>query len=480
MYSKDKPFPVYCPDCWWGDKWDATEYAQEFDFQEPFFNQFVKLQAKVPRISLYLMNSENSDYCNFIGDCKNCYLIFGSVYSEDCMYGSPYYSKNCVDTLVLRECELCYECVDCRKLYNSLFCQDCFESDHLMFCYDLQGCSECIACAGLRNKKYCIDNKQFSKKEYERVKKVIDLCDTHQVQTLRDRLKKVKLATPHNFMPSNNVQNVSGSHIYNCKNTFHSFFVDRCEDCSYCMQVVDLKDCFDNNYTEENELCYEYLGMYGTKNSFYSTFLRHTYNIYYSEYCISAKNLFGCVGIRNKEYCILNKQYSKEEYEKLFAKIVEHMKKDKEWGEFFPIIYSPFAYNETVAEEYFFLDKDQIGSKGYRWKEPDKHDYKTQTYKVPEDIKKVPGSITKEILACRICGKNFKIIPQELKFYRSMGLPIPHNCPDCRHVARMALRNPRILHIRKCDNCGKDIETTYSPTRPEKVYCEKCYLEKIY
>lgn len=480
MYSKDKPFPVYCPDCWWGDKWDATQYAQEFDFQEPFFNQFVKLQAKVPRISLYLMNSENSDYCNFIGDCKNCYLIFGSVYSEDCMYGSPYYSKNCVDTLVLRECELCYECVDCRKLYNCLYCQDCFDSNNLMFCYDLQGCSECIACAGLRNKKYCIDNKQFSKKEYERVKKVIDLCDIHQVQTLRDRLKKIKLATPHNYMPSNNVQNVSGSHIYNCKNTFHSFFVDRCEDCSYCMQVVDLKDCYDNNYTEENELCYEYLGMYGTKNSFYSTFSRNTYNIYYSEYCISAKNLFGCVGVRNKDYCILNKQYSKDEYEALTAKIIEHMKKDGEWGEFFPIVYSPFAYNETVAEEYFFMDKDQVGSKGYRWKEPDKHDYKTQTYKVPEDIKKVPDSIVKEILACRLCGKNFKIIPQELKFYRNMGLPIPHNCPDCRHEARMALRNPRILHLRKCDNCGKDIETTYSTRRPERVYCEECYLKTIY
>gem|GEM_PF-4334749 len=63
----------------------------------------------VPRIAVLNVSSENSDYCNFTGDVKNSYLIFGSVYSESCYYGSPYYSKSCVDTLVLRDCELCYE-----------------------------------------------------------------------------------------------------------------------------------------------------------------------------------------------------------------------------------------------------------------------------------------------------------------------------------------------------------------------------------
>ncbi len=487
MYSSDKPFPVYCPNCWWEDGWEATDYGQDFDFSRPFFEQFKELQSKVPRISLYRLNSDNSDYCNFVGDCKNSYLIFGSVYSEDCMYGSPYYSKDCVDTLVLRECELCYECVDSRKLYHCLYCQDCFDGDHLMFCYDMQGCSECIACAGLRNKKYCIGNQQMTREEYEKVKNTISLCDPQKVTALKEKLEQVKLKTPHHYMPSNNVQNVSGSHIYNCKNTFHSFFVDRCEDCSYCMQVVDLKDCCDNNYTEENELCYEYLGMYGTKNTFFSTFSRHTYNVFYSEYCINAKSLFGCAGIRDKEYCILNKQYTKEEYEELIPKIIEHMKKTRlpdgqagEYGEFFPISLSPFSYNETVAQEYFPLSKEMAIEKGYRWKEPDKKDYQPQTCPVPGAIKEVPDSITREILACNKCAKNFKIIPQELKFYRQLSLPVPEYCPDCRHQGRMKLRGPRELFDRRCDNCQTEIKTAYSPDRPEKVYCEECYLKTIY
>jgi len=43
----------------------------------------------------------------------------------------------------------------------------------------------------------------------------------------------------------------------------------------------------------------------------------------------------------------------------------------------------------------------------------------------------------------------------------------------------MALRNPRKLYERVCDKCGKDMITTYSPERPEVVYCESCYNKEV-
>ncbi|MFH1444132.1 MAG: hypothetical protein ABIG34_01940 [Candidatus Peregrinibacteria bacterium] len=484
MYSIDKPFPVYCPTCWWSDKWHGTTYAQEVDFTRPFFEQFAELQSRVPRIGLYIVNSENCHYCNFVGDCKSCYLVFGPVYSQDCLYGSAYYSKDCVDNLVTRECELCYECTDCRKLYSCLFCQDCYHSNNLLLCYDMQGCSECIACAGLRNKKYHIGNKPYTKEEYEAVKQAIDLCDARRMHELAEQLETVKQTTPHHFMPNGNVQNVSGTHLYNSRNTFHSFFVDRCEDCSYCMQVVDLKDCHDNNYTEENELCYEYLGMYGAKNTFFSTFSRHTYGVYCSEYCINAKYLFGCGGIRDREYCILNKQYTKEKYEKLVPQIIEHMQKSGEWGEFFPVTMSPFAYNETVAQEYFPLTKKEVKEHGWKWHE--KKDEVQQVSKVipaeklPSSIDEIPDDILNWAIKCEMTKRPFRITKQELAFYRKMKLPIPHLHPDERHKRRMSLRNPRNLWKRPCMKCGKDMETTYPPERPEIVYCESCYLSTVY
>jgi len=36
------------------------------------------------------------------------------------------------------------------------------------------------------------------------------------------------------------------------------------------------------------------------------------------------------------------------------------MEADGERGEFFPITMSPFAYNETIAQEYFPLGKAEI------------------------------------------------------------------------------------------------------------------------
>ncbi|MFA6523076.1 MAG: hypothetical protein WCS85_01790 [Candidatus Peribacteraceae bacterium] len=484
MYAPGKPFPVYCPSCWWSDKWHGETAGRDFDFNRPFFEQFAALQRDVPRIGVYLVNSENCDYCNYLGDCKSCYLTFGSVYSQDCLYGSAYYSKDCVDNLVTRECELSYECTDCRKLYRCLHCQDCFHSDHLLFCYDLQGCSECIACAGLRNKKYHIGNVAHSKDDYEALRAKIDFCDAATMEQLRKQLNTVKLSTPRHYMPSSSVQNVSGTHLYNCKNTFRSFYVDRCEDCAYCMQTVDLKDCRDNNYTEENELCYEYLGMYGATNTFLSTFSRHTYEVWYSEYCINAKYLFGCAGIRDREYCILNKQYTKEEYERLTPKIIEHMRKSGEWGEFFPVALSPFAYNETVAQEYFPLSKKEATEHGWAWRE--EKDEMPKVSKVisasqlPASIDDIPDDVLNWAIQCEVTGRPFKVIKQELDFYRSMRLPIPHFHPDERHKRRMALRNPRALWKRKCASCAKDIETTYAPERPERVYCESCYLKEVY
>lgn len=47
--------------------------------------------------------------------------------------------------------------------------------------------------------------------------------------------------------------------------------------------------------------------------------------------CYDTKNCFGCIGLRNKQYCILNKQYTKEQYEELVPKIIEHMTKTGEW-----------------------------------------------------------------------------------------------------------------------------------------------------
>jgi hypothetical protein len=481
-YGPHTGIKVYDQHEWWSDKWDPIEYGRDFDFNRPFFEQYAELQKEIPHLSLSVWNSENSDYCNYIGHVKNSYLIFGSVYSEDCYFGSPYYSQNCLDTLVVRECEGCYECVDCRRLYQCFYCQDCWHSDHLIYCYDLQGCSDCIGCAGLRKKKFCIFNEEFTEEEYKKRKAELDLCNPKAQELLRQKLNGMNLQIPHRFMQSNKVENVSGNYVYESKNVEESFYADRSEDCKYCTQVVDLKDCYDNNYTEENELCCDYLGAYQNTRLSFSKFCNKVSDSLYCDECHqNCNNLFGCIGLRGKSYCILNKQYAKEEYKKLVPKIIEKMMEDNEWGEFFPIALSPFGYNETVAQEYFPLTKGETQKKGWSWHDESREEkYLGPEAEIPQGPEDTPDDLCERILLCEVTKTPYKLIPQELKFYKSMHLPIPGKCPDQRHLERLAMRNPRRLWDRTCSKCEAAIRTSYAPERPEKVYCESCYLQAVY
>jgi hypothetical protein len=140
---------------------------------------------------------------------------------------------------------------------------------------------------------------------------------------------------------------------------------------------------------------------------------------------------------------------------------------------------SLFPYNLTMAQEHFPLTKKEALSKGYQWRDPDKRDYQPQSTELPDHIDMIEDSIVKEILACETCKKNYRIIPQELKFYRENVLPLPRKCFNCRHENRFLMRNPRHLWQRSCQKCSTEILSSYAPVRPEIVYCEDCYQNAL-
>src|SRR3989338_6718057 len=38
-FSPDKPYPVYCRECWWSDKWDPKSFGKNYDFSRPFLDR---------------------------------------------------------------------------------------------------------------------------------------------------------------------------------------------------------------------------------------------------------------------------------------------------------------------------------------------------------------------------------------------------------------------------------------------------------
>ena len=93
VYNKDRPYTIYCHDCWLSDKWDPMDYGHEYDFSIPFFSQFRSLQAKVPRANLYQTNFISSEYCNYGKDLKGCYLLFGGINDERVLFANQVFDS---------------------------------------------------------------------------------------------------------------------------------------------------------------------------------------------------------------------------------------------------------------------------------------------------------------------------------------------------------------------------------------------------
>ena len=515
MYHESEPITIYCNTCWWSDGWDPFSYARPYDFSKTFFIQMKEMLDVVPWMALGVEQPTmiNSPYCNGAGRLKNCYLTFFADMCEDSFYCDTCTSvKNCFDCYMAYESEHCYECVDIRKCYRTFYSIDCEESLDIYFSKNLVGCSNCFGCTNLRNKNYCIDNVQYSKEEYNQ--KIIELTDFYvkDVNITLEETYKNSLKYPQKYMHGKQNIEVTGDYTSYSKNSKTIYQSNGVEDSKYCFlnYLSPVKDCYDYCFYGENAI-----EVYETIKS--GTNLNHVlfsngcfpegHFLEYCHYCVGCHNIFGCIGLRNKEYCIFNKQYSKEEYFELREKIIEQMNTMLyvnssgvvyKYGEFFPIEFSPFTYNESIIQEIFPLSEKEALTQGFRWRKRKERNY-TITIKnieILKNIKEVDDSITNQIIECAhssdSCTEAFRITQEEIKFYKQMNLSLPLYCPNCRHERRLKMRNPMKLYNRECmcdkENhhnhsdvrCEEKFKTTYSSNMSEIVYCEKCYQQEVY
>lgn len=349
--SPDKPIKVYDFDLWMSDKWDARDYGMGFDFNRPFFEQFRKLLEKTPHIPLLIGECENCEYTNYSWCNKNCYMVLAADVNEDCFYSSHIWNcRDSSDCFFSDGCELCYECVDCDKCYNTNFSKQCKSCTDCYYCDDCIGCNDCIGCINLRSQKNCIFNEHLTKEEFEKEKTEL----LKNPQKITEEYEKLRLKEPIKAIHMSKCENSLGNNLNNCKNCYMCFDLIENEDCRYVTYGIKSKDCMDLNGAPSCELLYECVACpscYSTKFSS-SCWVNSSY-LDYCHLCRASEHCFGCISLYRAKNCILNKQYTKEEYEKLLPKIIEHMKKTNEYGEFFPASISPFNYEETEAMDYY-------------------------------------------------------------------------------------------------------------------------------
>ncbi len=486
-YPAESPYVIYKNDVWWGDSWDAAEYAHEFDFSRPFFDQFIDLQRVVPREGTSIFQSENCDFNSHIRFSRNCYLNSLVANCEDVYYS--YWmvrGKNCFDCVETNDCTLCCECIDTNNCYGCVALQDSSNCSDCLFSYQLTGCRNCLFCSNLANKTYCIRNKPCTKEEFEEAKHAVLNGSWTDWLRANDEWTDIQAQSLHRPTHMLNCENVTGDHIYNSRNCVECYESTNGEDCFYCVSLGDSKNIC-SGYSigwPGSELVYFCSMTRGCTDVAYCTYVWFSSNLRYCDSCQTCKNCFGCVGLRQKQYCILNKQFTKEEYDALLPRIITHMKTSGEWGEFFPSSSFPYAYNETAAQDRMPLTKQEALKLGFRWSDREEEPPVVQKTiaadKLPDSLNQVADEILQWAIQSKSNGRPFRIIKQELDFYRLMGLPIPRLHPTERHLQRMARRNPPRLWGRKCAKCSKQIESSYPPERKEVVYCENCYLQSIY
>ena len=495
MFQDNVPFPVYSNEEWYSDTWDPFDYGRDYDFSRSFFEQLKELIDVVPRATRSVLRLENSDYSNNASSLKNCYLLFNSNASEDCLFGNGVDdSRGCVDGSHIMGSEACYQCfwvTRCNRAFYSVQCEDSYD---IWFSKNLTGCSNCFGCMNLRNKSYCVFNEQYSKEEYEQKIKEFNLQSYTSIQDLKQKAESFWLTQPNKYMQGVKNEDVSGEYIFNSKNVHYSYLVRESKDLKYCqyLQIGPNENCYDLSvYGDGCTDIYEAITSGENCNN-----IKFCIECYLEnsrlEYCVSCRNssdCFGCVSLRNAQYCIFNKQYTKEQYEELVLQIKKQMQeityRDEQgrvyaYGEFFPPSFSPYSYEDTIAQQQIPLKKEQARELGYRWfeNEDTNHTVTVQGSDLPDTIDGVDDDILQQVIGCERSGKAYRIVGAELNFYRQHKLPLPRLHPTERMKDRFKYRSTFQLYQRTTED-GQEVLTAYSPDRPERILSEEGYQNEV-
>jgi hypothetical protein len=515
IYRADCPYTICDQEYYFSDAYDPMKFGVSYDSSRKFFEQFYDFAKKVPLASLFVRTSENCAYNQDVSNASNCYLSSRTHDSKNVLYGYRVNkSSDCTDCFqAIEGSEFLYECVNAAACSNSQFLHFCEKCSDSAFLYNCVGCVDCFMCTDLRNKQYHYKNEAYSPEEYKKKVAEHNLSTRRGLEKTLSEFEDFITKFPRKNLTITRSNNVTGDTIADSKDSHYVFNVRGLENSSYIWDSMKFKDSMDTYSGASVELVYESTATTGHSSNchFCVRVYKGSRDCEYSWFLLNCSNCFGCIGLQNKEYCIFNVQYTEEEYKELLAKIKLRMLVDKEYGEFFPLYISPFPFNDTVAQEYYPITKEEAEQRGLVWGEMADKNYQPTISgdALPDDLKNVQDSVLKEIISCidggnctHGCTKAYRITADELAYYRRKNIPLPEKCPNCRYYRRLAYRNPTIIRQATCmcagenstnglyknnsvhdhgeNACNLDIDTTYPDGRGTIIYCEACYKKEVF
>ena len=457
VYPQNTQFPVYKASIWWSREFDATEYGREFSFDKMFVEQMLELWRVVPRPSFISTNYDSCNYVHYVDGATSCSHLLLCSDVINCHYGHFLNKcRNCWDSYHLTSCDGCYECIHCEsclKLVYSEYCMNCVDSYFLSNC---RNCRNCIFCSNIDGGEFMIRNKKVSKDEYYGFLSRLELNNRSEFETAISNFNSHVSTHPLPYLVGDIVGKNTGNYLWNCKDCHSSYDCHNCSKVFHCESMIDATECLDGVGYGRNSKMLAQFALLGDRAENIRNSVdcwNNVSNLDYCSHCEDSNNLFACVGLRKKSFCIFNKQYSENEYLTLRKRIIDHLKYHKHWGHFFTPGFCGLAYNVSAAQVFMPLSRAPAKLMGFRWDDEQENvgaaDLLLEANSgsglvlqaVPEEINQLEALADKSIFVCEISAEAIEFSPQEIALYKEFNIAPPRRAAFQRHLDRISRMN---------------------------------------
>jgi len=478
------------PDEEWFDK-DFQSINQEVDLDISFFDQLYDLRLKIPVSGTKNFEKPENSICIASYGDQNSFFVVASK-SKDTFY-----------SIVALETESAAEVYNSKAVTNSNFvihgerifsCQYALESRDCLNCdfvFDCRSCEYCFGASNKRNKKYLWFNEQLTQEEWEKRRAEVDLGSRKVAFEWRDKFYDLVNAAvwPENF--NEKCENSTGEYLTNttdckmvyyanggAKNELHTTWsMGNAEGNAFCANPSGSQDSYLTAATNSSNQCK------------HAVWCMRCQNLEYCSDCYDCENCFGCVGLRHKKFCILNKQYSEDEYWSKLDEIKCNMLESDEYGEPMQTRTAVGYFMETGSVRYFKADAEFGQATGAHMFEPNTPEaIGDELMKAMEvvDSKTAPDScddlddwVGKAMLDSGY-NRRYAYLKQEVDLYQRLRIapPVEH------HVKRISDMVDHscigVFSEANCAECKTELIISMNPKFSErKIYCKPCYLKYL-
>jgi len=466
---------------------DPTDYGFDYNSQVSFFDLMWRLETTFPFGATRNSNVDDSSLVVGCVKTRNCFIACGAM-ATNCFYVLT--AINCEDSIDISNCERVtgsFSVGGSQHISDSVFIFESRSCLNSFFLFDCQECDSCFGAINRRHKKYLWFNEQLSESEYKKRLTETDLSDRRQFDECWKKF--IKMVNEQAVWPAahgfGNIDS-TGERLYNCVRCQDCFFEHSSTDLYRCRFGVNLTDSFYASGSAEAANYYMVTGgLYGSSLKFSSG----CYSSNDLEYCIDCKDCeycFGCVNLRRKKYCILNHQYTPDEYWRLVDQIKCDMLERGEYGQFWPAKMSLAGFQQSVGDLFIHYSHEDLEKFGALIVDPthgqvfapqvDTSNAKSAE-EIPNDLLSAEPFVGVPIYD-KAAGRYYSVLKAEYDVYKNKKWPFPTEHYATRLFRLLDFSYGPISEERACASCGQMTTTYNNRAFPDRrIYCQDCYLK---